>query len=109
MKLWKTQLHKVGQPAGFLGRFVGTLLKTGLSLIGNIFKPFTKSVLIPSGSIAAATATDRFIYKKVFRSGTKTIIFNEEMNYIIKIVKFLEESSLLIKDVSETIKHEAKE
>ena len=36
-------------------------------------------------------------------------ISNEEMNDIMKIVKSLEESSLLIKGVTETIKNEAKE
>ena len=46
----------------------------------------------------------------MFRSGfTTVIISNEEMNYIMKIVKCLEESGLLIKGVSETIKNEAKE
>ena len=56
--------------------------------------------------------------RKYFRSGmrlldlasrTTWIISNEEMNDIVKIVKSLEESSLLIKGVSETIKNEAKE
>ena len=42
-------------------------------------------------------------------SRTPWIISNEEMNDIVKIVKSLEESSLLIKGVSETIKNEAKE
>ena len=43
-------------------------------------------------------------------SGNKTLIIpNEEMNDIMKIIKSLEESSLLIKDVSETIKNKAKE
>ena len=42
-------------------------------------------------------------------SRTTWIISNEEMNDIVKIVKSLEESSLLIKEVSETIKNEAKE
>ena len=42
-------------------------------------------------------------------SRTTWIISNEEMNDIVKIVKSLEESSLLIKGVSETIKNEAKE
>ena len=37
------------------------------------------------------------------------IISNEEMSDIMKIVKSLEESSLLIKEVSELIKNEAKE
>ena len=40
---------------------------------------------------------------------TTLIISNEEMNNIIKIVKSLEESGLLIKGISETIKNEATE
>ena len=40
---------------------------------------------------------------------TTLIISNEEMNDIIKIVKSLEVSSLLIKNVSETIQNETKE
>ena len=40
---------------------------------------------------------------------TALIISNEEMNDIMEIVKSLEESRLLIKSVSETIKNEAKE
>ena len=76
----------------------------------NVLKPLSKRVLILLGLIVAASATDVAIDKKMFGSGMKTLrIFNEEMNYIMKIVKFLEESSLLIKGVSETIKIEAKE
>ena len=44
----------------------------------------------------------------MFESGEATLIIsNEEMNDIIKIIKSLEESGLLIKDVTETIKNEA--
>ena len=39
IKLSKTQLHKIGQPRGFLGRLSGLLQKAGLSLIGNVLKP----------------------------------------------------------------------
>ena len=39
---------------------------------------------------------------------TTLIISNEEMDDIMKIVKSLEESGLLIKDASETIQNEAK-
>ena len=49
IKLSKTQLHKIGQSGGFLGRFLEPLLKTGLSLIGNVVIPLAKSVLIPLG------------------------------------------------------------
>ena len=43
-------------------------------------------------------------------AGTTTLIIsNDEMNDIIKIVKSLENSGILLKGVSETIQHEAKE
>ena len=46
----------------------------------------------------------------MFGSGVTTlIILNEEINDIMKIVNSLEESDVLIKGVSETIKNEAKE
>ena len=40
---------------------------------------------------------------------TAPIISNEEINIVMKIVKYLEESNLLTKSVSETIQNEAKE
>ena len=52
------------QSGGFLGRFFGPLLKTGLLLIKNVIKPLAKSVLIPLGLIAAASAADAGIHKK---------------------------------------------
>ena len=60
--------------------------------------------------MAAASATDAAIHKKMFRSEfSSLIISNKEMEDIMKIVKSLEASGLLIKGVSETIKNEAKE
>ena len=47
VKLSKTQLSKIMQSGGFLGRLLGPLLKTGLPLIKNVIKPLAKSVLIP--------------------------------------------------------------
>ena len=70
----------------------------------NVLKPLSKSVLIPLGLIAAS-ATDAAVQKKNFESGTaRLIISNEEMIANMKIVKFLEESGLLLKGVSKTIK-----
>ena len=109
IKLSKTQLHEIGQSGGFLGRPLGPLLKTGLPLIGNVLKPLAKRVLILLGLTAAASTTDTAIHKKMFGSGTTTLIIsNEEMN-IMKIIKSLEKSGLLIKGVSETTKNEPKE
>ena len=109
-KLSKTQLHKIGQSGGFLGRLLGLLLKTGLPLIGNVLKLLATSILIPLELTAAAPTIDAAIHKKMFGSITTTLIFsNEKMNDIMKIIKSLEESVLLIKEVSETVKNEAKE
>ena len=98
-----------GQSGGFLGRLLGPLLKTGLLLMKNVLKLLTKSVLILLGLTVAASATDAAIQKKNFRSGVTTVIIsNEEMDDIIKIVKFLEEFIFLIKVVSETIQNGVK-
>ena len=110
IKLSKSQLHKIGQSGGFLGRLLGLLLKTGLILIGNVLKPLAKSILIPLQLTAPASATDAAIHKKMFGSGTTTLIIsNGEMNDIMKIINSLKESGLLIKSVSGTNKNEAKE
>ena len=96
-------MHKIGQSGGFLGRILGPLLNSGLPLIGNVLKPLTTSVLIPLG--LTESARDATIHKKMFGSGVTTLtIFNEEMNDIMKIIKSLEKSGLIIKSVSETIK-----
>ena len=110
-KTSKTQLHKIEKSGG-------------LPLIENVFKPLVKNVLIQSGLTAVASAIYPAIHKKMFGSGahlrmldphsldlgkqTTLIISNEEMNNIMKIIKSLEESGLLIKGVSKTIKNEAK-
>ena len=47
IKLSKTQLSKMIRSGGFLGRFLGPLLKTGLPLMKSVIKPLAKSVLIP--------------------------------------------------------------
>ena len=71
-------------------------------------KPLPESILIPLRLTAVASATDATIHKKIFGSGfTILIISNEEMEDIMKIVMSLEDSGLLIKGISKTIKSEA--
>ena len=76
----------------------------------NVIQPSAKSVLIPLGLTAAASAADAGIHKKILGSGHNTtlIISNDEMKDIIKIFKSPEDYGLLL-EVSETIKNEAKE
>ena len=64
IKLSKTQLSKMRQSGGFLGRLLGPLLKTGLPIIKNVIKPLAESVLIPLRLTAAASAADAGIHKK---------------------------------------------
>ena len=113
IKLSKTQLSKMVQSGGFLGRLLGPLLKTGLPLMKSVIKSLAKSVLIPLGLTAAASAADAGIHKKILGSAhnnnTTLILSNDEMDDILKIVKSLEDSGVLLKGVSETIQHEAKE
>ena len=110
IKLSKIQSHRIGHSGWFLGRLLGPLLKTVLRLLGNELKPLAKSVLRPLGLTAAVSAKGAAFHKKMFGSGATTLIIsNEKMNDIMKIIKSLEESVLLIKDVSETIKTEPKE
>ena len=106
IKLSKTQLSKMIQSGGFsgnlLGKLAGPLMKVAM--------PLAKNVLAPLGISAAMSAIDGSIKEKMFGSGTTTLIIsNDEMNDILKIVKSLEDSGLLLKGVSETIQHEARE
>ena len=69
-----------------------------------------KNILAPLGITAAASAIDAGIQKKIHGSGTTTLIIsNEEMNDIMKIVQALEDSNILLKGVTKTIKNETKE
>ena len=109
---------------GFLDGLLCPLLKTDLPLMMNVIKPLAgsiliKSVLIPLGLTAAASASEARIHKKTLGScrilpsasnnNTILIISNDEMEDIIKIVKSLEDFGLSLKRVSETIQNEAKE
>ena len=110
IKLTKARINKIIQAGGFLGKLLGPLLKTGLPLIKNVIKPLAKSVLIPLGLTTAASAADTGIHKKILGSGNATLIIsNEEMNDIIRILQALEDSNVLLKGVTETVKNETKE
>ena len=77
--------------------------------------PLAKNVLAPLGLIAAMSAIDGSIQKKIYCSGAtkggeiKLIIEQEDMNDIIKIIEALENSGILLKGVTKTIENETKE
>ena len=104
IKLSKVQIKKIIQSGGFLGKLIGPLLKTGLPLLKSVIKP-----LGLLGLTAASSAIDAGIQKKVHGSGstsktTTLIIPNKEMNGTMKIIQALENSGILLKGVTKTIK-----
>ena len=111
IKLSKTQIKKIIQSGGFLGKLLskltGALMKVAL--------PLAKNVLAPLGLTAAMSAIDGSIQKKIHGlgatkgAGVKLIIEQGDMNDIMKIVKALENSGILLKGVSKAIKNETKE
>ena len=68
--------------------------------------PLGKNVLASFGITAAASAIDPEIHGS---RTTTLLISNEEMNDIMKIVQGLEDSNILLKGVTKTIKNETKE
>ena len=83
-------------------------MPAGLPLMKNVLTSLAKSVLVPLGLTATAAATDPTVRKKIYGSGTTTLVLsNEDSNDIRKIIKSYEESGLLI-DVSETVENEVK-
>ena len=92
------------------GGFLGNLLSKLAGPLMKVAMPLAKNVLAPLGLTATLSAIDGSIKKRMLGSGTTTLIIsNDEMNDIIKIVKSLEDSGVLLKGISETIQHEAKE
>ena len=68
-----------------------------------------KSVLISLGLMAAASAMDEVIQNKIYGSVITTLIISNKEMKIMKILKSLEESGLLIENVSKAIESETRE
>ena len=109
IKFSKAQLSKLIQAGGCLGKVLCPLLKTRLPLMKNVITLLAKSVLVPLGLTAAPA--DAGIHKKILGSGNNTtlIISNKDMDDLIKIVKSLDDSGLLLKGITESFQNEIKE
>ena len=103
IKLSKSQIRKLIMSGGALGSILGRLLP-------KLIKPailLGKNILALLGLSAAMSATDAPIQKKMYGSGTKALIIsNKELNDIMDIIQSLENSDILLKGVSKTIKND---
>ena len=95
IKFSKTQLTNM-QKGGFL-RFLAPLLKSGLPLLKSVIKPLGMLDLT-----AASSATDAAISKKILGSGNHITltISNDDMQDLLKIVKSLEDSGILLDGIT---------
>ena len=88
IKVSKTEINKTIKEGGNLGRllmnFLPKLIKPAISI--------GKNILAPPGLIAAMSATDAAIQKKIYGSGMTTLIIsNDDLDDLIKIITALEE------------------
>ena len=84
-------------------------MAAGLPFMKSILTPLAKSFFLPVGLSAGISAADADIRKKIYGSViTALIISNEEMEDIMKIVKSLEESGLLLKEINKKFKMKQK-
>ena len=93
-----------------LSNFLGPLMSVGLPLMKNVLRQLAKIVSLQLRLTAATSATDASLKKKFYGTRITTpIISIEEMKDIIKIIKSLAESGLLMKSVSDIVENEVKE
>ena len=104
INLSKAQISKIIQ-----SRVFRIIIKKTSRSINESSSSFGKNILAPLGITAAASAIDAGIQKKIHGSGrpssTSLIISNKEMNEIMKIAQALEDSNILLKVVTKTIKN----
>ena len=91
IKLSKAQIKKLIQSGGFLGKLLSKLV----GLLMKVALPLAKNVLALLGLTAVMSTIDGSIQKKIHGSGIKSIIEEENMNDIMKIIEVLENSGIL--------------
>ena len=101
LQLSKPQISKIIQP----GEFLGSLLSKLAGPLMRVAVPLAKNVLAPLGIIAGTSAIDAGTQKKIHGSGTTTLIIsNKEIHHTLKIAQAFEDSNILLKGVTKTIK-----
>ena len=105
IKLSKALINKLIKSGGALGsilaRFLPKLIKPALSL--------GKNILAPLGLSSAMSATEAAIQKTVHGYATKTVRFsNKDLDDMTKIFKALEDSDVLMKGITKTLKNDIK-
>ena len=111
IRLSKTQMSKIIQLGGAFGSWFTNF---GKKAVTNIVIHLARDNLPGLVSNLTSNAISRF-ERKISRKGAVRVgkgftlfILNEDINDIVKIIKSLEDSGVLIHGVTETVKHEIK-
>ena len=118
IKLSRAQISKIIQSGEYFGSWLGNLGKKALA---NIAIPLARDNLPGVVGNLTSNSINKFVEKKKWKKIGKKIrgavragkvftlfISNEDMNDVIKIIKSLEDSGVLIDGVTETVKREIK-
>ena len=105
IKLSRSQIKKMAQYGGFLGRLLGRLLPKVIPAAISV----GKNVSSPLGLSPAMSGIDGAIQKSMFGSGITTLRFlNKDLNDLIKVIKVLEDHGVLLKGITKTAQNEVK-
>ena len=105
IKFSKTQIANIIQSGGLLGSLLSKLAGPSMKVAVPLAKKYFSTIRNNSSCFSIRCRNS----KKVHGSGTTTLIIsNEEMNDIMKIIQALEDSNILLKGVTNTIKNETK-
>ena len=104
LKLSKAQIFKIIQSWGFLGsllsKLAGPLMK--------VAAPVAENILAALGITAAASAVDAGIPKNAWFKDNSFNNFKPKINDIIEIVQALEDSDIMLKQITKTVKNKKK-
>ena len=103
-KLLKTQISKIKQSGGFLGKFLKPLMKICFLLMKNVLthtcKKFSRTIRINNSSISNICS----FWKENFQIWNDNVVnSNEKTEDTMKVVKSLDDSDILIKGVTKAI------
>ena len=81
-------------------------MRVVLPLMKNVLTQLAMNISLPLVATAAVSATAAAIQNQIYGSGMPTLVISNKQNKdILKIVKLIEESGLLVESVSKTIEN----
>ena len=107
MKLRKAQISKITQSGGSFGSWLGNVGKKAVTNVAFLLARENLSGLVSNLASNALSKFEKKVEKELSEQ-EKDLLLNEDMNNIIKIIKPVEDWTVLIDGITKTVKHEIK-